>query len=250
MSRPDATSFMASAWDPAAEVGWWGRLDPSPILNFFNGEWSNARNLWGLGALIALVLAAALYLVRLAGNLKGHSRFIIALLLAFILCWAMALGSPFLLPSPQRYAGSDLGPLPLPVPSRALTVDGPGHEGALLSGPHLAVLSGRYRVSVDYTVEGPLAPPSDLRGSGDWRPWTEFYGGPVLLPSAPRTSNRSFEFNVKGPGHLSVNLTWRGTGLLTVKSVVIAKVATCHVVGCQGGCCRFSRALVLFHSRR
>ncbi len=48
-------------------------------------------------------------------------------------------------------------------------------------------------------------------------------------------SVHSYDFDVKGPEKIYMNLTWRGRGPFTVVSIVITKVETCHVVECQGG---------------
>ena len=234
-SRPDATSFMANGWDPAAYVGWWGRLDPSPILNYFNGEWSNARNLWGLGAVLAVALAATLYLNRLATSVRRHTRVLTSLVVISISCWAMALGSPFLLPTPLMFAGSDLGPLPLPVPSRALTVDGPGHQGVLLSSPPIPILPGRYRVSIDYRLMDRTSHQATFEVHAIGSLGARVTVARIPLPSTPTRSVHSYDFDVKGPEKIYMNLTWRGRGPFTVVSIVITKVATCHVVECQGG---------------
>jgi len=236
ISRPTAASFISGAWDPAADLGWWGRLDPSPILNFSSGEWSNARNLWGLGTLMALALAAALTSARLLHGKRLLARQSVVLVLTALLCWGMALASPFLLPAtPLRYAASDLGPLPLPVPSRAITVDGPGHQGTILSGPNVEVLPGRYRVTVIYNLNDSSTHSANFRvferGASSQRSAT----ASLVRSSSPRATRQSVKLNVTKAGQLSVRLKWRGSGRLTVWSVTIAKVATCHVVECQGG---------------
>lgn len=234
-SRSDALSFIANGWDPATYLGWWGRLDPSPILNYFNGEWGNARNLWGLGALVALALAAALALARLLGGGMRLTRISVVALLTALLCWGMALASPFLLPPPIHYAASDLGPFPLPVPSRGITVSGPGHGGTILSGPNLDVLPGLYRVTVAYSLTDPLPHSATFEVQVEGVRGQNMSATHLLLSSSPATTKESVELNVVAPGPLSVNLTWHGSGRLTVRSVTVAKVSTCHIVECQGG---------------
>jgi hypothetical protein len=233
-SRPNAVSFSANAFDPAAYLGWWGRLDPSPILNYLNGEWSNARNLWGLGVLIALTLAAILSLTRLLGGTKRTTQVSVGALLVAVLCWIMTLTSPFLLPTPILYAASDLGPRPLPVPARAISIDGPGHEGTILSGPNLDVLPGRYSVTIVYrwTDAAPHSATFEVREVGV--PGHSVVVNGRLLPPARSNQSKSVDLDVTVPGSISVLFTWRGTGRLTITSVRIAKVATCHVVECQG----------------
>ena len=234
-SRPDEISFIANGWDPAAYLGWWGRLDPSPILNYSSGVWVNARSLWGLGALIALTSAAALTFARLLGGGVRLARTSAAVLLAALLCWGMALASPFLLPTPLRYAASDLGPLPLPLPSGALTVDSPGRQRTILSGPNVVVLPGRYRITVVYELNDSsphLATFKVLERGALGRSSAAVF---LHRPSPPTKTRQSVELNVTSPGQMSAILRWRGSGRLTVWSVTIAKIATCHIVECQGG---------------
>ena len=234
-SRSNALSFISNGWDPVTYLGWWGRFDPSPILNYLSGEWANARNIWGLGTLVALFLVAAFALVRLIdGGGFRLTRIAIATSMTALLCWDMAISSPFLLPQPIQYAGSDLGPIPLPVPSRAITVDGSGHHGPIISGPNLEVLPGRYRVTVAYSLINPSSRSATfevLEKSAKGNQSSTFH---LLLPSSTTTTHKYVELNVATPGHISVALTWRGSGRLSVMSVVFRKIATCYVVECQG----------------
>ncbi len=234
-SRSDAISFSASGWDPATYFGWWGRLDPSPILNYMNGEWTNARNLWGLGTLVALTLATSLVLGRVFGGGKRLIQYSMMIFLAAFLCWGMTITSPFVLPSPMQYAASDLGPLPLPIPSRSITVNGPDHQGTIISGPLLDVLPGRYRVDIVYRLNDnfPRSAIFELREESNSD--KEQADTHRTLPRSISATQKSLVINVTKPGDLSAILTWRGTGRLTVKSVTFNKIATCHVVGCQGG---------------
>ena len=234
-SRPSALSFITNGWDPSAYLGWWGRIDPSPILNYFNGEWSNARNLWGLGALAALTLATTLILARLVGGKERLVRISLVAIPTALVCWGMTLTSPFLLPTPIHYAASDLGPLPLPIPSRSITVDRPGHQGTIISGPKLEVLPGRYHVTIDYSLIDPG--PHSATFEVSERPPSSQQSVAVrkFLPSSISMTQESLDLEVIAPGSMSVTLPWHGTGRLTVWSVTFAKIETCHVVECQGG---------------
>jgi hypothetical protein len=234
-SRPNAASFLTNGWDPASYLGWWGRLDPSPLLNNFSGEWSNARNLWGLGVLLLLVLAATLAIAVVLGGRKYLARISLGTLFFAMFCWVMALTSPFLLPTPVVLAASDLGPLPLPIPATAITVSGPGHQGTVLSGRIMKVLPGRYDVTIDYDMtdsSGHAARFEVRQASNSSHRSQSIY---VFLAPTTAMTSKTVAMDVSTSGKISARLSWNGTGHLTIRSVTIAKVATCRVVECQGG---------------
>lgn len=246
-SRSDSQSFISNGWDPASYLGWWGRLDPSPILNYVNSEWespifsyvhnewTNARNLWGLGALVALTLTVGLILVRLVDGNKRLTRFSMTTLFIAVSCWVMALASPFMLPTPLQYAASDLGATPLPVPSGAITVVGSGHSGVLLAGPKLEVLPGRYRVTVKYSLID-HSKHSAIFGVHEQSSVDEISTtNQEFLPISHKVTQRSLDLQVAAAGALSVSLTWHGSGRISVSTVTFSKIASCHVVECQGG---------------
>lgn len=234
-SRPNASSFVTYGWDPATYVSWWGRLDPSPILNYALYGWSNARNLWGLGTLTALAVAVALALVASLGRVRRLARIAAAAAVFAVFCWGMTLTSPFMLPTAMHYTASDLGPLPLRVPGRAVRVEGSQRHGTILFGPRLEVLPGRYRITVSYALSDPSPHAARLAavevGKGA-RASSAVY---LRSTSSPEATRQSVAIEVAAPGELSAALTWRGTGRLTVWTVSIAKVATCSVVDCEGG---------------
>jgi hypothetical protein len=152
-----------------------------------------------------------------------------------VLCWVMTLTSPFLLPTPFIFAASDLGPLPLPVPSRAITVNGPGHEGTIISGPHLALLPGRYLITVKYEMTDASSHAARFQVRVVEVSKRTSQTTRVMLTPSTTLRKTVVELNVTTPEQMSTLLTWRGSGHLTVASVKIAKVATCRVVECQGG---------------
>jgi hypothetical protein len=233
-SRSDAFSFVANGWDPAAYLGWWGRLDPSPVLNYFGGEWVNARNLWGLATIGALATAVILALARLLGGKTKFSRLSTVAIAVALLCWGMALVSPFLLPAPLHYIASDLGPHPFPIPSQAIIVNGPRRQATVLSGPNLGVLPGRYRITVAYSLIDPKLGSTyfDVTETAANGKVTTTIAVPLPLSSV--VTRKVIEINVTKSGSMSAILTWHGSGRLKVQSVTFAKIVTCRVVECQG----------------
>ncbi len=233
-NRPTPFSFISNNWDPASYLGWWGRLDPSPILNYLNHEWGNARNVWGVACLVLLIAAALAGLYLLEHRARRGARTLLALLIvAAASAWVVELRSPFLLPFPVTYAASDLGPFPLPVPAGDITVTGPSSRGTIMSGPNYPVIPGRYEVTITYRLA------DEKRNVAVARATLKVASRTTTLRTAALTSGpehrEALIVTVRQPGALSLNVAWHGSGTLDVSTVEIAKIASCNVVNCQGG---------------
>ena len=116
-TRPTALSFSANSWDPAIYPGWWGRLDPSPELNYLFREVVQRPQPLGVACVVSLLAAALVTLPRLEARPRVAPRAISAALLVIAaLSWAICLRSPFQLPEPIGLCRFGLGAAPVAGP--------------------------------------------------------------------------------------------------------------------------------------
>jgi hypothetical protein len=99
--RGEHVYYNGSGWDPQTYVGWWGGLDPSPILGYIGRNvFSNARV--DLGAVTAvLVCALVVYLLVKASQrpVRWHPWAIGGALVAILAVFPATLSSATLLPT-------------------------------------------------------------------------------------------------------------------------------------------------------
>jgi hypothetical protein len=230
--------FNQVAWDPARYAGWWGGLDPSPVLGYLGGAtmsdhlsvasdgptsvaaavgaahpWQNARNLWGtacVAALSALVVYVLVHLVRRPMGLSA--RGLAALVGTSVVTLVATWNSGVLLPGTASWAAGSLTGGTGTAQGAGRGVDPVAPAGAVVRGPSWSLLPGRYRATVDYAVVGRrpergLLTVTALTRSPD--------RGPRVLAAAPLVapSSRSTTFTVVRTAPVVIAVTWSGGGL-------------------------------------
>jgi hypothetical protein len=249
-------------WDPAAYRGWWGGLDPSPVLGYLPGAeiynvslwtpgggsgipaylpgtipWGNARDLWGL-ACVLLLAAAVLYCLvamvrapeqgpRRPGDQpprRIRARIPGALLGGASVCLALTLTSPILPPAPVTFAAASLASQAGARVGTAVVARGPDQAGDVVLGPFWELLPGRYVFTIRYVLHSiPEAAYGEVVGIE--RP----PGGKVtVLQSSPlsvtATSSRH-PFVLTRPDEVAARVRFGGFGTVEVESISLAKVA-------------------------
>ena len=242
--------FNHYAWDPATYTGWWGGLDPSPVLGYLGGvlvsgtmhaatnapvgiaglvastdPWSNARNLWGLLTLLtagALILYVLVRLLRRPARVAGSV--VLTLSTTTIIGFALTLSSHFLLPGPATFsAASLLSGVAAHGTERVAT--GVSEHGTVATGPYWTLLPGRYVATVVYRLDDPAPDAAEAAVVAITRPPA---GGLGTLASGPLSNTRttkSLPFSLAKPEEVTVHVLWQGTGTLEVGRIVLAKVA-------------------------
>jgi len=237
-------------WDPITYTGWWGGLDPSPVLGYIGGvtlhdmvppatrltgiagtiattdPWDNARALWGLACLVLVAVTSIYVLVHLL-NRRWRLRIPVigAAAGAIVVTLAMALSSSYLLPSPVTFLASRL-PLTAGTPQgTAVVVSGSSTPGPVVQGPYWRVLPGTYVATINYQL-----------ASGDPRAAS----GTVLLVTRPPARGiitlasgylpadrrtRQLVFTVHQSGQLVIRASWSGTGRLRVDGFMLEKLS-------------------------
>jgi hypothetical protein len=248
--RNEHVLYNQIGWDPITYTGWWGGLDPSPVLGYIGGvtlhdlvppatkltgiagtiattdPWGNARALWGLACLVLVAVTSVYVLVHL---LNRPSRLRLPIIGAaaggIVLTLVMALSSSYLLPSPVTFMASQL-PLTAGAPQgTAVVVSGSSRSGPVVQGPYWRVLPGTYVATINYQLT-----------SGDRRAAS----GSVLLVTRPPAqgvitlasgylpadrSTRQLLFTVHQTGLLVIRASWNGSGRLRVDGFVLEKLS-------------------------
>jgi hypothetical protein len=246
--RDEHLYFNQIAWDPVRYSGWWGGLDPSPILGYIGRTtlsgylsvaanspttvpasvgalhpWGNARNLWGTACATALAALTVYVLVHLVRRPVALSARWLGILVGTSLVTLVATwNSSVLLPSPATWAAtsflSDTGT----VHGTSRVVTASSAAGAVVLGPYWPLLPGRYRATVNYSVAGRQPERSQIMVIAITRPPAQ---GLQFLATVPLTAapSRSTSFTVSKTEPVVVSVRWNGGQSLRVDSVTLSK---------------------------
>jgi hypothetical protein len=245
--RGDHLYFNRVAWDPARYAGWWGGLDPSPVLGYLGGAtmsdhlsvasdapmsvaaavgaahpWQNARNLWGtacVAALSALVVYVLVHLVRRPVDLRV--RWLAALVGTSVVTLVATWHSSVLLPGTATWTAGSLTGGTGSAQAAGRGVTAVPSAGAVVRGPSWSLLPGRYRATVDYAVVGRRPERSLLTVTAFTRSPDR---GPRVLAAAPLVapSTGSTTFTVVRTAPVVVAVAWSG-GDLRVERVTLTR---------------------------
>ena len=240
--------FNQVAWDPVRYAGWWGGLDPSPVLGYLGHTtlssylsvasnaptsvpawvgtahpWANARNLWGTGCVLALAALAVYVLVHLVRKPMALNARWLGILGGTVLVTLVATWhSSALLPGPATWTATSFLSETGTVHGTSRVVTASSGAGAVVLGPYWTLLPGRYRATVYYTVSGRQPERSQMTVTAITKPPDQ---GLETLASVPLTaaSTRSASFTVTQPETVVVSVRWNGGGYLRVDRVGLAK---------------------------
>jgi hypothetical protein len=240
--------FNIVSWDPVRYTGWWGSLDPSPIIGYLRGvnvtnlayvstntplgiagttsnslPWTNERVWWGLFC-VWLIGATLLYLMaRLLHRPKRIRLPIVGGLIAgVLLTFAMTLSSPTLLAAPVAFEASKLLSN-VPAHGTSRQASGASGHGAVVLGPYWNLLPGQYSATIYYRLADHDPSAALARVSLITRPPTN---GIEILNRKFLPSTREIfvvPFSVRTTGEVVIGVLWSGTGTLLVKRVVLTK---------------------------
>jgi hypothetical protein len=242
-------------WDPMAYGGWWGGLDPSPILGYLpsaelynvtqlnptigtgiptflpgNIPWHNARNLWGLACLLVAAATVVYCLVGLARRPSGiRLRLVRTGVVITAISLVLTLTSPVQLPARVRFAARHF-PVPYgKVAGGSVVATGPVTDATVVVGPYWQLLPGKYQTTIHYTLSGPNYPGEAL-GQVIGYPHPP-HGPGVLLHSAelpPDQESSTLTFVLRSTQEVSIGVQYTnsGTGQITVKEITLAKLAS------------------------
>lgn len=238
-------------WDPITYTGWWGGLDPSPVLGYIGGvtltdivlpatrlagiagsigrtdPWGSPRILWGLACQVLACATATYLLVRLlARPLRVRIRLVGVAFGAILLTLALALSTTVLLPAPVTFPAASF-PISHGTPQgTSVVVTGVDEHGFVIQGPSWHLLPGRYSATISYRLTGSARnvalervllvthpPASGILILND-----------SVLPPGRRSS--SLPFTIREPGRLIIRTVWSGSGTLTLKTIVLTKLAS------------------------
>ncbi len=242
--------FNQYVWDPSSYSGWWGSLDPSPVLAYLGGvlvsgslhaasdapvgiaglagaanPWSTARNLWGvatlvLGAALVIVLLVRLVAPRTTGS-AHRARLTAGLVSATALALVLTLSSPQMRPPPVTFGAASLSSQGGLIAGTGVA-SGPSGHGTVIDGPNWTLLPGRYLLAVHYRLddtEPGVAPASVVAVAGR---------RPVTLESRALSNGHTVEllpFRLDRTEQVGLSVGWLGSGTLQVNRIVLAKVA-------------------------
>jgi hypothetical protein len=237
------------AWDPITYTGWWGGLDPSPVLGYIGGvtlrdivlpakwwpgiaasigrtdPWANWRVLWGLLCLM-LVVATAVYLAIRLLRRPWHVRIpvVVGAVSGIVVTLAMTLSTTVLLPSPAIFTAASLPTESGSLHGTSVVVTGAGKTGAVVQGPYWKLLPGRYSATIYYH----LTDPGRGQASGAVllvaRP--PVAGVVSLVRSPPLAGQGGWHapFSIHKAGEVVIRAAWKGPGSMQVKSFVLKKL--------------------------
>ncbi|MFZ0666003.1 MAG: hypothetical protein WAM97_09615 [Acidimicrobiales bacterium] len=254
--RDEHQYFNVFAWDPARYTGWWGGLDPSPILGYIGSApgfpiqvsntlkassllptsitgaipgidvFANSRTWLGL-LFIVLGEATVVYLLVGPFERERRARRVMALcaVTASVVTGILTLSAPVPLPPPVSFEPLVLlSQVPAQGTSRVAT--GPKEHGAVVLGPYWSLLPGTYRATVNYR----LVDRSRNVATVDVIVVTKTArAGFVTLTSRTlRNSSRSanIDFSVPTTETVLVGVYWGGKGSLEVGRLILAKTTS------------------------
>jgi len=241
-------------WDLLSYRGWWGGLDPSPILGYLPGAeisnipaltpgggsgiptflpgnipWGNARDVWGLACVVLFAVAAVHYLVGLArrpGRLR--LRLLGGLVAAGSVCLVLSLTSPVQLPAKVTFVASSLETQVGSVQGTDVVAQGSAQDGTVALGPFWELLPGRYEAVINYALQDD-APGAAIGQVVSVRRTAHHKEDVDVLQSSPLSAARTVSlhpFAVHGREVVAVRVQFKGTGMIRVVSFSLAKVAS------------------------
>ena len=242
--------FNHFAWDPARYAGWWGSLDPSPILGYIGGvsvwdvmgvatngptpsgivgvisyvsPWGNWRVLWGLATMLLIGATAVYVLLKLVNRPLRIRLPVVALLSAGVVTFASTLLSPVLLPAVVTFNPSTFLSQVGAQQGKTRVAIGAADHGAVALGPYWSLLPGRYEATIAYhlrdrspnvalvSIVAITKPPTRGLALLSQRWLSEGHDGSSLTFSIPKTAN------------VVISVQWNGSGKLQVNNVMLAK---------------------------
>lgn len=244
-------------WDPITYTGWWGGLDPSPVLGYIGGvtvpsvlrqftfggplgfvgatsPWGNARIEWGL-ACVVLVCATLTYcLVYLLRSYRMRLVVIGGALGGIALTLAMTLSSPALLPPPAVFGATSMLISHGKLSGTSVVATGSAERGLMIQGPYWQVLPGQYEAIIKYRLNDPEPAAAVLIVQLITKPPE---GGIVQLNSVDlpeAQTSLAVPFLVSSAGQLVLSVYWHGSGIFVVSSITLAKSSSKPTVRATG----------------
>jgi hypothetical protein len=250
--RGEHVYYSQVPWDPMAYGGWWGGVDPSPILGYLPGAeiynitqlnpavgggipvflpgtipWHNARNLWGLACVLLVAVTVVYSLVCLA---RRPSRMRLPLVgagaVAVVLCLVFTLTSPNQLPATVHFAAKRFVTPNGRVVNGSVVATGPVTDVTVVAGPYWVLLPGRYETTIRYTLTGTT--PGEVLGQVFGYPHPP-HGPGVLLHStalSPDVQVSRQVFDVPSTQEVSVSVQYSGPGMVTVNNISLGKLTS------------------------
>ncbi len=238
-------------WDPITYTGWWGGLDPSPVLGYIGGvtltdvvpaatrltgiagsiagtdPWASPRVLWGLSCEVLVCATGTYLLIRLlARPLRVNLLFLGAAVATIALTLAMTLSTAVLLPAPVTFPAARFAISHGTRHGTTVVVTGVNEHGTVIEGPSWHLPPGRYSTTITYRLTD-LEPNAALvRVLLVTRPPA---AGIVILNQStlqPGRAGLTLPFTVHTPGKLVIRTSWSGSGTLTIKNIVLTKLAS------------------------
>ena len=239
-------------WDPISYRGWWGGLDPSPVLGYLPGAeiynialwtpgglsgipaflpgtipWGNARDLWGLACVLLLAATALYWLVALVRRpARIRRRLLAALGGAGLVCLVLALTSPVQLPAPVTIKARVLASQAGTKQGTAVVARGSGQDGYVALGPFWEVLPGRYEAVIRYDLDDGAPGAALGQVVGIKKPPRGRVAILQSSPLSPAATSSHHQFVVTSDDEVAVRVQFLGTGTITVKSISLAKLAS------------------------
>ncbi len=238
-------------WDPITYTGWWGGLDPSPVLGYIGGvrltdivppatrltgiagtiagtdPWANPRALWGLSCLVLGWATGFYLLVRLLDRpARINLRLVAAALGGIVITLIMTLSTAVLAPSPVTFAAARFPITRGTVRGTSVVVTGAHEDGTVVLGPYWQLQPGRYSATVSYRLADRHPDAASMTVLLVTRPPT---AGIVTLAGSrlpPGRGSWTVPFTIHGPGELVTRTAWSGSGTLQVGSIVLKKLSS------------------------
>jgi hypothetical protein len=247
--RNEHVLYNQIGWDPITYTGWWGGLDPSPVLGYIGGvkltdivpvatrltgiagsigstdPWSSPRVLWGLSCEVLVCATGAYLLIRLlARPLRVNLLLLGAAVAAIVLTLAMTLSTAVLLPAPVRFQAASFAISHGTQHGTTVVVTGVNQHGPVIEGPSWHVPPGRYSTTISYQLTDLEPNAASARVLLVTHPPA---AGIVILNQSslqPGRAGLSLPFTVHTPGSLVIRILWSGSRTLTIKSIVVTKL--------------------------
>jgi hypothetical protein len=241
--------FNQIAWDPSVYRGWWGRLDPSPILGYSGGmtvfnvpkpstnvlngvlgfahtpnnPWTNMRVIWGLSTIALSGSAAIVYLTMAVKKVKMPRIAILSLVGLAIVTYGLTLHSPVLLPPPLTFQATSFTSEVKAVGSSVIA-KGSLEDGLIAAdGPEWILSPGSYEFTVNYKLSDKNINASPVSVDELTRSQT---AGLITLDRGAlsgKTNNMTFPFKVKYTETVSIDIKWDGSGSLRLNKFTLVK---------------------------
>ena len=241
-------------WDPISYRGWWGGLDPSPVLGYLPAAeifnlpiltpgggsgipallpgtipWGNARDLWGLACVLVLTAAVLYYLVRLVRRpARIRRRLLGGLVAAGLVCLVLSLTSPVQLPATVTFSAGFLQSQVGTVEGSDVVAQGAAQDGSVALGPFWEVLPGRYEATIHYVMQDD-EPGAALGEVISFKKTDHAHVDISILQSSPLVATATAShhpFVVTGTEVVAVRVQFNGTGTIKVESISLAKLAS------------------------